>query len=362
VAGLLTGPRPLCSGAVGLSVRLVLTVAVALVLAAPADAAFTSARLSVVNGSKRLGTGGPVTLSFAQAPADDATARIVTYVPRGYVTAFGARAGQVVGSGRATIERNTGRSAVTGELRAADPGRYQAQADVCIATPARLAAVFVLDLQEGGGSVLELPVFVRAVTSSDARGFASASLTFCLPPPGPPILEGRMRVLTLSLTFRGVFANPRAAGAYRWRSIWTPYREGVAASEGMVEAQALDLLPVQLTLVTGRFDRVARRVFVGGTLLANRRPVPGSSIQLLAGRTERSLRRLAVTRTNANGNYGGRLSVTAGTWYLRSRATVRGQTRSGCAVRTVPGVRCLRTTTTGFSYASRTLRLVVPPR
>jgi hypothetical protein len=350
-------------GVVGLSARLVLAAAAALVLAAPAEAAYTSARLSVVNGSKRLGVGGPVTLSYTQAPADDWTARIVTYVPRGYVSSLVQRTGQVVGSGRATLESSGQRSSVTGVLRVADPARYRVYAEACMESPARFDAVYSLELSQGGRSLVELPVFVRTIRTGAEAAFASGALTACFPPPGPPILsDPPPKVLALTLTLRGILANPRAAGAYRWRSLWTPYREGRPAPDGTVEAQALDLLPVQLTLLTGRYDRVARKLFVGGTLLANRRPLPGASLQLLAGRTERNLRRLAVTRTNANGNYGGRLSLPAATWFLRARATVRGRTLTGCAVRTIPSVRCLRTTTSGFNYDSRTVRVVVPPR
>ena len=133
-----------------------------------------------------------------------------------------------------------------------------------------------------------------------------------------------------------------------------------ALVDAAVEAQALDLLPVQLTLVTGRFQRRTRSVFVGGALLENRRALPGGSIQLLAGPTAARLGRLAVTRTNANGNYGGRLKLKAGTWYLRARATVRSRTRNGCAVETVAAVPCLRTTTSGFTHTSAVVRLVVP--
>jgi hypothetical protein len=348
---------------VGLSARVVVAVAAALVLAAPAEAAYTSARVSVVNGSKRLGVAGPITLTYTQAPADDWTARIVTYVPRGYVSSFVQRPGQAVGSGRATLESNGQRSSVTGVLRAADPARYRAYAEACTDPPNRVDAAYALELLDGGRSLVELPVFVRTITAGAEAAFASAALTACFPPPGPPLLaDPPPKVLGLTLTLRGVLSNPRAAGAYRWRSLWTPYRDGRAAPDGTVEAQALDLLPVQLTLVTGRYDRVARQLFVGGTMLANRRPLPGASLQLLAGRTERNLRRLAVTRTNANGNYGGRLSLPAGTWFLRSRATVRSRTLTGCAVRTVRSVPCLRTTTSSFNYDSRTLRVVVPPR
>lgn len=330
-------------------------------MAAPAEAAYTSARLSVVNSSKRVGAGGPVTLSFAQAATDDATARIVTYVPQGYVSSLVPRVGQEVGSGRATLEANGLRSTAAGLLRAADPARYRAHAEACMDSPARLDAVYLLELEEGGRHVLDLPVFVRTITSGAEAAYASGALTVCFPPPGPPILDAPPpRVLSLSLTLRGLLANPTAAGSYRWRSLWTPYRDGIRTANGTVEAQALDLLPAQLTLVTGRYDRLARKLFVGGTLLQNRRPVPGGSLQLLAGRTERGVRRIALARTNANGNYGGRLALRAGTWFLRARAAVRGRTSSGCTVRTVPGVRCLRTTTAGYNVASRIVRVVIP--
>jgi hypothetical protein len=320
-----------------------------------------------VNASKALSTsaapaGGPLTLSFAQSVADDSTARIVTYVPRGYGSSLAARPGDVLGSGRATLDRGDQRSLATGELRAADPARYGDEAAACAGPSARLDAVYVLavpDLQR----TLELPVFVRTVTAGPEAAYASAALTVCFPRPGPPAsAESPPRVLALSLTFRSLFANPRSAGAYRWRSLWSPYRDGTRAEAATVEAQALDLLPVQLTLVTGRFDRATRSFFVGGALLANRRPLPGGSIELLAGLQGRRLMRLGVTRTNANGNYGGRMRLTPGTWNLRSRATVRSQTRGGCSVRTVPGVRCLRTTTAGFTLASRVVRVVIPPR
>jgi hypothetical protein len=284
-------------------------------------------------------------------------------VPRGYLSSLVPRAGEVIGSGRATLDRGDQRSIVPGVLRAAEPARYHAEAEACVDGPAQLDAVYVLELTDGVRRVLDLPVFVRAITSGREASYASRALTVCFPPPGPPILEGGSpRVLSLSLTFRSIFANPRTAGAYRWRSLWTPYRDGTRAADSTVEAQALDLLPVQLTLVTGRFDRKTRSFFVGGTLLENRRPLPGGSIQLLAGPQGRRLGRLGVTRTNANGNYGGRLRLTPGAWQLRARATVRARTRGGCAVRTLPAVRCLRTTTAGFTLVSRTVRVVVPPR
>jgi hypothetical protein len=346
---------------VGLRFRLGLAASAALLFVAPAEAAYTSARLSVVNPGKALSAAGPLTLGFAQSAADDSTARIVTYVPRGYGSLV-ARPGEVLGSGRATLDRGDQRAIATGELRAADPARYRDEAESCLDDPARVDAVYVLavpDLER----TLELPVFVRTVTSGPEAAYASGALTVCFPRPGATAAaDAPPRVLALSLAFRRLFVNPRAAGAYRWRSLWTPYRDGTRAASGTVEAQALDVLPAQLTLVTGAFDRRTRSFFVGGALLENRRPLPGGSIQLLAGLEGRRMMRLGVTRTNANGNYGGRMRLTPGSWQLRARATVRARTRGGCSVRTVPGVRCLRTTTAGFTLSSRVVRVVVPRR
>ena len=341
--------------------RLLPAAAAALVLAAPAEAGYSSARLSVVNTAKTVGAGGSVTLGFSQAALDDPTARIVTYVPRGYVSSLVPRAGDALGTARATVVVEGRRVTAAGSVVAADPDRHRAQAEACAGATARVDAVYVVELAEGGRRVLELPIFVRTVTSGREAAFASGALTTCFPAPAAPdAATARPRVLALSLAFRRLLASPATAGVYRWRSLWTPYREGKRAVDAAVEAQALDLLPVQLTLVTGRFQRRTRSVFVGGALLENRRALPGGSIQLLAGPTAARLGRLAVTRTNANGNYGGRLKLKAGTWYLRARATVRSRTRNGCAVETVAAVPCLRTTTSGFTHTSAVVRLVVP--
>jgi hypothetical protein len=333
---------------VGLRIRLVFVALAGLVLAAPAEAAYTSARLSVVNTSKAVASRGTVTLTYAQRAGDDATARVVTYVPRGYVPVQ-VRPDEVLGTARAGLAGGETRS---GTLRGAERQAYEVAAKGCLdeGTLDDVSALYLADF--GGG--LELPIFVRTIRSGSEAAFASMALTFCFDAARP--------VLGLSLIFRGLFTNPSTAGAYRWRSLWTPYRDGTRAATATVEAQALDLLPVQLTLVTGRFDRRTRSFFVGGALLENRRPLPGGSIQLLAGLQGRPLGRLGLTRTNANGNYGGRMRLTPGTWNLRSRATVRARTRGGCAVRTLPGVRCLRTTTAGYTLASRTVRVVVPAR
>jgi hypothetical protein len=333
--------------------------AAALVLAGPAAAAYTSPRIAVANSSKQLRGAGVLTVTLSQAAGDQATARIVVYVPRRYRGPLAARAGRALGSGSITTEaEGVGRSTVAGTLRAVDPAPLRDDALRC-SGQARLDAAFRFDT---GGRGLDQLVYVRAIATGAEAAYASAALTVCyespagqrLQPPAPPL------VLRFSVTLRGVFANPSAAGTYRWRSLWTPYEaDGKRDDAGLVEAQALDVLPAQVSLVTGRYDRRARKLFVGGTLLENRRPSPGASVQLLAGRSARGIARLAVARTNANGNYGGRLTLPTGTWFLQSRATVRARTLGGCTVRTIPGVQCLRTTTAGYTLASRLVRVQV---
>lgn len=336
----------------------------ALVLAAPAEASYSSARLSVVDTSKRVGPGGPVTLTLAQSAADEATARVVTYAPLGYNPAFAPPGGDTVGTTSATlVDAATGRvTTVAGALRSADPAPYRASAAACTGPDTALDGVFLVDAGPAGRS---LPVYTRIIESGREAEFASGALTVCYPPVTRPGLEAPAgaKVVRLSITFHGAYLSAASAGSYRWRSLWTPESPAGKPDEAAtVEAQALDFLPARLTLVTGRYDRRTRKLFVGGALRENERPIPGGSIQLRAGRTPRALRRLAVARTNANGNYGGRLALPVGTWYLRARATVRARNRNGCAVRTVPSYRCLRTTTAGFRLDSRAVRIVVPPR
>lgn len=331
-----------------------------LVFAGPAAAAYTSPRIAVANSSKQLGGAGVLTVTLSQAAVDQATARAVVYVPRRYRGPLAARAGRALGSGSITTEAEGRPSTVTGTLRAVDPAPLRDDALRCTGQT-RLDAVYLFST---GGRGLDLNVFVRTIATGAEAAYASAALTVCYaaptstrleaPAPAPPL------VLRFSMTLRGVFANPSTAGAYRWRSLWTPYEaDGKRNDSGLVESQALDLLPGQLSLGTGRYDRRARKLFVGGTLLENRRPAPGASVQLLAGRTARGVARLAVARTNANGNYGGRLALPTGTWFLQSRATVRARTLGGCTVRTIPGVRCLRTTTAGYTLASRLVRVQI---
>ena len=332
--------------------------AVALVAAGPAEAAYTSVRIGVANASKQLGGAGPLTLTLSQAAGDEATARVVVYVPRRYRASLAARAGRALGSGSITTNDGGGRTTVSGALRAVDPAPFRQAALMCTGQT-RLDAVYRFDT---GGRGPDVNVYVRTIGAGAEAAYASAALAVCYGSPTSERLEAPRPplVLRLSLTLRGVLANPSAPGAYRWRSLWTPYAaDGKHNDSGLVEAQALDLLPAQLSLVTGRYDRRARRLFVGGTLLENRRPGPGASVQLLAGRSARGMARLAVARTNANGNYGGRLNLRAGTWFLRSRATVRARTLGGCTVQTIQGVRCLRTTTAGYTLASRRVRMQV---
>jgi hypothetical protein len=329
---------------------------VALALAGPAAGAYTGTRLSVVNGSKQLGGGGPLTLTLSQSAADPTTARVVVYVPRRYVVTAAARAGRTLGSGSVTTQDDGGRTTVAGTLRAVSPAPYRESALACTGQ-ARLDAVFLFDT---GGRGVDVAVYVRRIASGPEAAYASAALSVCYASPTSPRLEAPQppHVLRFAITLRGVFRNPSARGAYRWRSLWVPYAaDGKRDDGGVVEAQALDVLPAEVSLVTGRYDRRSGRLFVGGTVLENRSPAPGASVQLLAGRSARAVRRLAVTRANANGNFGGRLALPAGTWYLVARATVRARTLGGCSVHTLPGVRCLRTTTGGHTLASRPVRV-----
>src|SRR5688572_30578629 len=58
----------------------------ALVVSGTAMAAYQSPRLDILNPSERVGGGGPLTIRVSQDRADDATFRLVIYVPQGYTS------------------------------------------------------------------------------------------------------------------------------------------------------------------------------------------------------------------------------------------------------------------------------------
>jgi hypothetical protein len=341
----------------------------ALVLSGTAMAAYTTQRLEILNPSERVGGGGPLTIRVSQVKEDDATFRFVLYVPQGYVSSLVPQDGMPqIGTLSGFIQVGAlGPDAVAPfEGRILGDNTYTAQeypqATACMSgLTGQIDAVYVLELTTSG-QTLRVPMYVSTITQGAEATFASGRMVACLPSPYVPPAQGGAtlgaKLVSANLTFAGIFTNPTTAGAYRWRSIWTPYTPGTASPNpaGTVEAQAVDAIPAQLAFSSARYRN--GRIFVTGTLLENRVAVRNARVRILVGRTARGVRQVAVVRTNARGVFSAVIRWRRpGRVFVNARI-VQPARETACTTPTNPAVRCLRSVSSGFTLAAnRTVRV-----
>ena len=334
----------------------------ALVSTGAAMAAYTTPRLEILNPSERLGGGGPLTIRVTAARADDATFRLVIYVPQGYVSSL------VPQDGTPQIGTVSGRiqvGAISPDAEAPFTGRilgdntYTAQeypqGAACtsgLGTPT-IDAVYILELT-ASGQTLRVPMYVSTITAGPEATFASGRMVACLPSPYIPPAQGGAtlgaKLVAANLTFPGRFTNPTTRGDYRWRAFWTPWTVGTATpnAAGTVETQAVDRLGAQLAITRARFARGF--VTVTGSLREGSRGRARAAVQIYLGRTARGVRRVRIVRTNARGVYTARIRWRArGPIFARTRVAIPTATQNGCTQRTNPSVNCIRTTISGYT-------------
>jgi hypothetical protein len=334
----------------------------ALVFGGTAMAAYTTPRLEILNPSERPGAGGPVTIRVTAARADDATFRLVIYLPQGYTSSL------VPADGMPQIGTVSGRiqvGAISPDAEAPFTGRilgdntYTAQeypqGAACtsgLGAP-NIDAVYVLELT-ASGQTLRVPMYVTAITAGPEATFASGRMVACLPSPYIPPAQGGAtlgaKLVAASLTFPGLLSNPATAGDYRWRAFWTPWTPGTATpnAAGTVETQAVDRLGVQLAITRARFARGF--VSITGSLREGSRGRARAAVQIYLGRTARGVRRVRIVRTNARGVFTARIRWRArGPIFARARVAIPTATQDGCTARTNPAVNCIRTTTSGYT-------------
>lgn len=337
---------------------------ISLVVASSAMAAYGSPRLTV-NGSARTGGGGGTTITLSQTRTDDATFRVVIFVPQGYVSSTVHPAGAPIGTVTALAQAGATSGAIlplTGRITAADPAPYKtnAQARACVAgsaagaATAKIDGVWILRLT-GSGQTLEVPLYLTTVTSGQEANFASAKLTICLTSPDVPESQGGSprgtKLFSTSLRLNGgVFSNPVSRGEFRWTSLWTAYRPGTANPNptSSVETQSLVRLPGQ---VRARARKVGGRYVVSGSVTEFRTGVR-TRVRVRAAKPARVS---AVVRSSARGNY-------AATFRLRKRGvytflvtvSVPNRTLGSRACRRLAGAtQCINVTAPSFTSTAR---------
>lgn len=340
------------------TLRLVAVSAVALgtlALAAPALAAYTSPRLRILNPDEKTSGGGRVTIQFAQAREDDATFRLQFHVPVGYTTSLIPTAGQDLGTAAAVVNA----TAISPDALVPVEGRivgdtYDAtrypQGAACTGDP-NIAGVWRLELT-AAGQTLVVPMYIQPITSGPLATIAQARLTACLPSPYPEAGPARAalgaKLISATLNVRGVFTNPTTGGAYRWRVLatpWTPNSATVNAA-GTVEIQALDTIPVNLSLVV-RANHRLNRVTVTGRLAENGVGAGGVPVQIL-----RNGRLVRTVRATASGAYSAIFRVRPGRYTFRTRATKASADLGGAGCTPTFGVTCLAGSSSSFIVTS----------
>jgi hypothetical protein len=331
----------------------------ALVFSGTAMAAYTTPRLEIVNPSERLGGGGPLTVRVTVSRADDATFRLAIYIPQGYVTSLVPPAGMPqIGtlSGRIQVGAISpdAEAPFTGRILGDNQPQNYPQGPACIAGlgTSTIDAVYLLELT-ASGQTLRVPMYVSTITTGPEAAFASGRMVACLPSPHVPPPQGATlgaKLVAANLTFTSLFTNPNTAGDYRWRAFWTPWAPPATPNAaGTVETQAVDQIPVQLSINRARWLR--GRVTITGSLLENRRGRPGATIRVYIGRTARGVRLRTRVQTRARGVYTARLRwrPRRGPIWVRTQVVMPAATQDSCAQRTNPAINCIRTTTSSYT-------------
>jgi hypothetical protein len=261
--------------------------------------------LTVTSSVSTPGRQTAIILGHIQSAADDPTAKDTIYAPPGYGVNLTQAVNTKIGDVSARLILRSGGNAevdVDGQVVADNPALHTANS----CAPGLHAAVWKLNITVAG-TPLSVPIYVDPVTSGPEAAFASAKIQLCLA--GPIGTPAGAQLLFAFFDVNGVFTNPPTTADRVWRATFTPYTPGTPQPNagGTTEGQALVPGRVSLTMKAKSLKR--GRVTITGRLLVSGRPFRGAEIELYAPckRNARTcptgVRRVARTKTNAQGNY-----------------------------------------------------------
>ncbi len=272
-----------------------------------AGSAFAAYNPSLLVAATNHATGGsgPMVIGVGQDQADDATAAITIYAPRGYGVTLGQTPGTKIGDVDARIlVRQPIVTAVPAEgtVTARDPAQFLSNS----CSPGAHEAVWTIDATVNGAAV-QFPMYVDRVTTGAEAAFASLRIRVCFASPYVPPPTGSVSgasLLVAAFSVQGVFRNPSTAGSYPWNALFTPYTSGTATENPANAAQSTSFarLPVQLAISAKKIKRGKKRFArVTGCVKEAGRGVRGVTVNFAAGRTARSVVGVKRARTNSRG-------------------------------------------------------------
>jgi hypothetical protein len=284
---------------------------------------FAGSAFAAVSPKLTVSVGGPtVSIKTAvQNPSDDAIAKLEIYVPNG----FGLKApvgGTVLGTvtGQALVKDiDPGTEhAYTGDVVAISPTDPAVAYENASCDNTSHAAAWMVRTRTDEGT-MNLPIFVDKTSASEAQ-LGGYKLVVCMRSPDlEPGTANRAntgtKIDSMRLVLKG-FTVPKAAGEYRWRSLWTPFAPGTANMNtgGRIEAQSLVRVPTgALTL---KATRLGNQVRLFGRLIVGGEPADHVRVGISHGRSKSHLVRLGSPMTNAAGSFSIVAKLEPPQWFL----------------------------------------------
>jgi hypothetical protein len=340
-----------------------------LALAGSALAASFSPQLVAVSPAGP-GVAGTVSISGMTGRNDDPIAKVQVFAPLGFELATTTGATKKVGTATAiSIATDVGNDEehLRGDIVAVNPSdQSYAQLSTTCDNVAH-AATWVARVQSAGQS-LNVPIFVDKTTGSEAQ-FASYKLVVCLAPQDAPVgstvkTPGGEKLVGFTFAVNA-FSGPKAAGEYRWRSLWTPYVSGTATIDTAktVEAQSVVRLPASLSL-TAKKSKQGKRTIVtlrghasvpSTKLAANADIGPGTAVALMLGKSAAKLTALKGVVTTGAGDFARRVAITKPTFFRA--VLVTSATKADCTPSFGATVQCVSGTVGGVDLRSGLIRV-----
>jgi hypothetical protein len=296
---------------------------------------YSGSALAAFSPKLTVSAGGPtVSIKTAeQNPSDDAIAKLEIYVPAGFALKSPV-GGTVVGSvsGQALVKDIdlAAEKSYTGDVVAISPTDQAVAYENANCDNTSHAAAWMMRTRTDEATV-NVPIFVDKTSASEAQ-FGAYKLVVCmrapdLVPSAPNRSPMGTKLDTIRLVLHG-FTIPKAAGSYRWRSLWTPYSAGTESQNtgARVEAQSIVHMPAGVLTLTAKTvsTRHGLSIKLSGQLVVGTEPAGGVRVGLSHGRSKSRLVSIGSARTNGAGKYLKLTALGKATWF-QAGATVLDQ-------------------------------------
>ena len=296
--------------------------------------------------------GAATVISASAAVADDATAVAAIYVPTGTAITATQAPGTQLGTVNAQVSALALGGALlplTGPIVVAPPGVVPAAAQALCTQGATPTAVWLLQLT-AAGQTINLPAYLIPTAGAEtARG--PAKLVFCLAPPDIPVDKGGAtfgaKFLSAELTLNGVFGAVQAGA---WIAFWTPWQAGT----GQLNAAGTVASPAAVApgSVTVKAKKAGIGAVVSGVVTQAGQARGGVPVQVFAGLTRATLKKLATVKSKGSGTYSYNAKVGK---YFRVKAIAPAAAAAPLCAALTPllgGIPCVNPTVNGFTAQS----------